>query len=184
MATAPQSGDLTNVSNNNIAVSVCLIVLIAITISVPFLVRRRWPHRAVSGSMEHPHVNAERHHQGTRSYILDSIPVVPYSARSQPDEQGQSSEIHDSIPLTHPLKKETTSKYANTPNYSINTSQETHASQSGEKSGLRSEPLSCSVCTEDFVESEDVRILPCGHFYHQRCIDPWLLDFASTCPLW
>jgi hypothetical protein len=45
-------------------------------------------------------------------------------------------------------------------------------------------PLSCPVCTDDFVESEKVRILPCGHIYHQHCIDPWLLERSGTCPMW
>src|SRR5208282_3690852 len=48
----------------------------------------------------------------------------------------------------------------------------------------RSGSRQCTVCTEDFIESEDVRILPCHHIYHKRCIDPWLLYFAGTCPLW
>jgi hypothetical protein len=46
------------------------------------------------------------------------------------------------------------------------------------------EQADCPVCREDFLGSDDVRVLPCGHIYHQRCIDPWLLDFAGTCPLW
>jgi hypothetical protein len=42
----------------------------------------------------------------------------------------------------------------------------------------------CSICTEDFIENDTVRILPCGHLYHRRCIDPWLLRFGGNCPLW
>ncbi|KAK0741583.1 hypothetical protein B0T21DRAFT_408451 [Apiosordaria backusii] len=43
---------------------------------------------------------------------------------------------------------------------------------------------SCAICTEDFVEGGDVRKLPCGHIFHPPCVDPWLLQFAVTCPLW
>ncbi|KAK4200224.1 hypothetical protein QBC40DRAFT_201110 [Triangularia verruculosa] len=42
---------------------------------------------------------------------------------------------------------------------------------------------SCAICTEDFVEGGDVRKLPCGHIFHPPCVDPWLLQFAVTCPL-
>lgn len=42
----------------------------------------------------------------------------------------------------------------------------------------------CSICTEDFVDGDDIRRLPCDHIFHQRCIDPWLTGFAVTCPLW
>jgi hypothetical protein len=52
------------------------------------------------------------------------------------------------------------------------------------KGAWGSGPRQCSICTEDFIENEKVRILPCRHLYHRRCIDPWLLNFAGTCPLW
>lgn len=49
----------------------------------------------------------------------------------------------------------------------------------------RRRPLqSCSICTEDFKDGDDVRRLPCAHIFHPRCIDPWLSGFAVTCPLW
>lgn len=44
--------------------------------------------------------------------------------------------------------------------------------------------LGCSICTEDFIAGEDLRVLPCNHKYHPVCIDPWLLDVCGTCPLW
>jgi hypothetical protein len=44
--------------------------------------------------------------------------------------------------------------------------------------------LGCSICTEDFMTGEDVRVLPCNHKYHPACIDPWLLNVSGTCPLW
>lgn len=42
----------------------------------------------------------------------------------------------------------------------------------------------CPICTEDFVDGEDVRRLPCAHIFHPPCIDPWLSERAVTCPLW
>ena len=44
--------------------------------------------------------------------------------------------------------------------------------------------LACSVCTDDFVKGQDIRVLPCGHKFHPECIDPWLLNVSGTCPLW
>ncbi|PAA86833.1 hypothetical protein BOX15_Mlig010835g3 [Macrostomum lignano] len=40
----------------------------------------------------------------------------------------------------------------------------------------------CAVCIEPYRVSDAVRILPCKHFYHRSCIDPWLLD-QRNCPL-
>lgn len=44
--------------------------------------------------------------------------------------------------------------------------------------------LACSVCTDDFVKGQDIRVLPCNHKFHPECIDPWLLNVSGTCPLW
>ena len=44
--------------------------------------------------------------------------------------------------------------------------------------------LACSVCVEDFVKGQDIRVLPCQHKFHPECIDPWLLNVSGTCPLW
>ncbi|PIA16852.1 hypothetical protein COEREDRAFT_80909 [Coemansia reversa NRRL 1564] len=41
----------------------------------------------------------------------------------------------------------------------------------------------CAVCLEDFVAGEQVRKLPCQHYFHIVCIDPWLMKRAATCPL-
>lgn len=48
----------------------------------------------------------------------------------------------------------------------------------------KDEGLSCSICTEDFVKGEDIRVLPCDHKFHPECVDPWLLNVSGTCPLW
>lgn len=43
----------------------------------------------------------------------------------------------------------------------------------------------CPICLIDFEEGDDLRVLPCEreHVYHQTCIDPWLLNVSSSCPL-
>eukprot|EP00826_Nyctotherus_ovalis_P039301 TRINITY_DN376_c0_g4_i1.p1 TRINITY_DN376_c0_g4~~TRINITY_DN376_c0_g4_i1.p1 ORF type:complete len:256 (+),score=37.49 TRINITY_DN376_c0_g4_i1:80-847(+) len=40
----------------------------------------------------------------------------------------------------------------------------------------------CSVCLECFAENDQVKVLGCKHFFHQRCIDPWLKK-TLKCPL-
>ncbi|KAF8868934.1 hypothetical protein CPB85DRAFT_1242210 [Mucidula mucida] len=43
----------------------------------------------------------------------------------------------------------------------------------------------CPICIVDFEDDDDVRILPCEgkHRFHQQCVDPWLLELSSSCPI-
>ncbi|GFP80528.1 RING-H2 finger protein atl74 [Phtheirospermum japonicum] len=51
------------------------------------------------------------------------------------------------------------------------------------KPGRNSVPATdCPICIGEFVEGEDVRILPmCNHGFHIKCIDAWLV-LHSSCP--
>lgn len=41
---------------------------------------------------------------------------------------------------------------------------------------------SCAVCLSEFARGNMLRALPCGHRFHQRCIDKWLRR-NKVCPL-
>ncbi|KAK8180950.1 hypothetical protein BC567DRAFT_137608, partial [Phyllosticta citribraziliensis] len=52
-----------------------------------------------------------------------------------------------------------------------------------ERSVSYSQPT-CAICLDDFVHKEtQVRELPCHHIYHPECIDNFLRDNSSLCPL-
>ncbi|GAX80197.1 hypothetical protein CEUSTIGMA_g7635.t1 [Chlamydomonas eustigma] len=40
----------------------------------------------------------------------------------------------------------------------------------------------CAVCLNDFVEGEELRLLPCFHAFHTACVDPWL-GLHGSCPV-
>ena len=41
---------------------------------------------------------------------------------------------------------------------------------------------SCSICTDEFKESDDVCVIPCGHIFHSTCIKEWG-HYKPECPL-
>ncbi|CAG8449523.1 7434_t:CDS:1 [Acaulospora colombiana] len=41
----------------------------------------------------------------------------------------------------------------------------------------------CAICLDDFDDGDEIRELPCRHWYHVECIDPWLTMKSSSCPL-
>jgi len=48
--------------------------------------------------------------------------------------------------------------------------------------GAEDDEPSCPVCFTTFADGDRLRILPCKHAFHQRCIDEWL-DRNASCPL-
>jgi hypothetical protein len=41
----------------------------------------------------------------------------------------------------------------------------------------------CAVCQAQYAAGEVVRIIPCLHTYHLTCIDQWLTNCMSQCPI-
>lgn len=41
----------------------------------------------------------------------------------------------------------------------------------------------CAICVDDFTQEDVVRVLPCTHVFHPQCIDEWLNNHSSLCPL-
>jgi len=40
----------------------------------------------------------------------------------------------------------------------------------------------CPICLIEYDEEDELKVLPCKHFFHTKCIHPWLSKINS-CPL-
>ena len=48
--------------------------------------------------------------------------------------------------------------------------------------GCATSAESCSVCLDEYAERDRLRLLPCGHRFHSKCIDRWL-ESNRACPI-
>merc|ERR1712137_271476 len=49
---------------------------------------------------------------------------------------------------------------------------------------MGSEISICAVCYMELLDGDAVRRLrPCGHCFHKHCIDRWLLESSTKCPV-
>eukprot|EP00262_Sarcandra_glabra_P000140 TRINITY_DN1022_c0_g2_i1.p1 TRINITY_DN1022_c0_g2~~TRINITY_DN1022_c0_g2_i1.p1 ORF type:complete len:433 (+),score=35.93 TRINITY_DN1022_c0_g2_i1:360-1658(+) len=47
---------------------------------------------------------------------------------------------------------------------------------------ISAEDAVCCICLAKYTENEELRELPCAHFFHMECVDKWL-KINDTCPL-
>lgn len=47
---------------------------------------------------------------------------------------------------------------------------------------LPEDKKTCAICLSDYELGEDIKTIPCMHFYHKSCIDEWMVR-SCVCPI-
>lgn len=99
---------------------------------------------------------------------------------------GIDSSLHENVDTTDHSALSTSGKSlssSNAPAIPITPSEESRSSGNGQSSPYVSSSC-CSICLDEFVPRELVRVLPrCNHAFHTECILPWLTERQGCCPM-
>ncbi|KFY98712.1 hypothetical protein V498_01289 [Pseudogymnoascus sp. VKM F-4517 (FW-2822)] len=191
--TGTQGSTTENKSKAGISIAVVGVIVVIIIVVVRYMNRVRPVVIAPVSVPNHRRHEEESLQKEIRTSLLDSLPVMRYNTRLLLKHQ-RPRHANESTWNTYSPRKQPQLAIKGEKPWTIHTEaavlgstneckSEGSTSQTGGQSGSSIDPATCSVCIESFAENENVRILPCSHIYHQRCIDPWLLNKSDTCPL-
>ena len=162
-----------------IVLGIVLLLIGATSFTMHYIQRRR--RRALQRRVETGQVDLETlgiKRQRVPVEAIDKLPVITYSPNDEKQcekqQQDQASELSLEAPksITRP------------PNQSSEISSDTQErTNSSQNHSLWAQPT-CPICLDDFVPHlTEVRSLPCHHIYHPTCIDPFLRETSSLCPV-
>ena len=106
--------------------------------------------------------------------------------RTSGTESSSSGGVDMSVSMDHPAQVHETKRDSGQDHGG-----EEPEERSGDPEGLETvDPATighetCPICIVDFENGDDVRVLPCEgkHRFHQECVDPWLLELSTSCPI-
>ncbi|KAJ6499278.1 hypothetical protein C8R45DRAFT_981789 [Mycena sanguinolenta] len=136
---------------------------------------------------------------GLTRAILDTFPIIKFGSTTQETPESQTDDDKPSLPAADTAQQ-------SPPAQSVPASRDGGASLNPDEkipsSSIAESPAgvpgnavdtipagigreTCPICIVDFEEGDDLRVLPCdgAHCFHKSCVDPWLLELSTACPL-
>ncbi|KAF8210297.1 hypothetical protein K438DRAFT_1753035 [Mycena galopus ATCC 62051] len=132
---------------------------------------------------------------------LETFPTVTFRTSTEETRETQTDDAKPPLPSTSTAQSPAISPTAGlgTSQVSLNPQEKTLASSSAApeqraeaSAGTAANTIpagigreTCPICIVDFEPDDILRILPCSgaHRFHQSCVDPWLLELSTACPL-
>ncbi|TPX48210.1 hypothetical protein SeLEV6574_g02181 [Synchytrium endobioticum] len=109
--------------------------------------------------------------------------MSPMSAASQEHNQVVLNDLNSPVP---DAISPTQQHHRRTSTLSLNFVKDKIKNADGDGASIVSDAPSiesCTICIESFEDGEQVRVLPCNHFFHAHCVDTWLKERAAECPI-
>ncbi|QRV93832.1 4-aminobutyrate aminotransferase [Ceratobasidium sp. AG-Ba] len=146
---------------------------------------------------------------GLARAVLDTFPVVKFGRPSANNERYNDAKLYDahSVEMKRTSGSDleqgelgTTVRLVDPPTEGVPITAGAGTRQ-GQPAGAESSPAAiprseevtraaigvetCPICIVDFEDGDDLRVLPCEgrHRFHRDCVDQWLLELSSSCPL-
>lgn len=119
-------------------------------------------------------------------FVLDRIPLAEIENVSSGNEHNHEVQNNATDTMTDPevedVSNETEACAGNHEEQPV-AQEESATDETTYKSSTESESETCPICLDDFEDGADVKVLPCQHFFHVNCINPWLEGRSGRCPL-
>merc|ERR1712060_323195 len=131
--------------------------------------RRRHSMNATSGAHSH------HHHQHGSNTHMSLYEILNHMNMGQPPTH-DSDDPFGMVAMTRATPRGIVESL---PVRTITQEQINAGAESGADEGCKK----CMVCLIEYEADEELRTMPCMHFFHKECIDKWLLERGSTCPV-
>lgn len=125
--------------------------------------------------------------KGIARAVLDSIPLVTVRMRSS-SENNKELAASQNKDINADNKNSTDVPLSTLNGKSVSSSSSETASQLATSASTaliidEDDDSSCPICFDNFEDGQILRVLPCKHRFHAICVDPWLLNSSTHCPM-
>ncbi|KIW33684.1 uncharacterized protein PV07_00512 [Cladophialophora immunda] len=202
MATAPQPRPPpSNSGGHRTVITVCVIVaILGLIVFAAIWVRRHSPLRRLdeiqlqaelqrSGLRRRRRQQEKHQERGISISLLQTIPIVKYDGNPGKIRRVKSLDLEKGHLRRDARNWSLEQSQQNIKGMHAEMAEIDRAPRRQPKDGnmknpyLEPEEPECPICAQPFVKNEFLRVLPCGHRHHQRCVDRWLLGYSGTCPV-
>ena len=171
------------VSRHVAMIVVYIISALVLSFFILSLVLNSWRRRLLSarnsgpdGPMSDINMHSALETHGVGKEMLSAFPLRVYRSSAA----GHVTDDESAITIIVPKPAADKRLYSLDDNASL--SKKSVREPSDDQVVAQDQEETCAICLCEYNDGDLLRCLPCGHEYHQECIDKWLLEMSSVCP--